>query len=272
MKVVSWNMKSARAESAAWRYLRELDPDIALLQEVGEVPADLAGSASRTAFPVRRSGTRQAFQTVVLARHGFASEAGEEFRIESNRKWVNEELARFAGNIVAGEAATGSCSGTRTHAVSVYSPPWPIPRSRLAAVDTRGVQLQHNDDIWLSDLLCDALGCRATLKDENWIVAGDFNAAPTFDDGPRGNRGNREWLDRMRVIGLVECLATSAGQPTPTFRHSRGSVRHQIDHLFVTRPLLDRLKDCRVPPHEEIWRTDGALSDHLPVIADFEGG
>ena len=271
MKVVFWNMKSARAESAAWLYLLELDPDIALLQEVGELPADFAGGASRAAFPIRRSGAPQAFQTVLLARHGFAAEAGDEFRIESSRKWVNEELARFAGNIVGGEAAAGACVGARTRAVSVYSPPWPVPRSRLAAVDARGVRLQHNDDIWLSDLLCDALGCRKALKDEHWIVAGDFNAAPTFDDGPRGNRGNREWLDRMRSIGLVDCLATKEGQPTPTFRHSRGSIRHQIDHLFVTRPLLDRMTDCRVPPHEDIWRPDGALGDHLPIIADFEG-
>jgi len=75
----------------------------------------------------------------------------------------------------------------------------------------------------------------------------------------------------MRSIGLVDCLATKEGQPTPTFRYSRGLIRHQIDHLFVTRPLLDRMTDCRVPPHEDIWRPDGALGDHLPIIADFEG-
>lgn len=75
----------------------------------------------------------------------------------------------------------------------------------------------------------------------------------------------------MRSIGLVDCLATKEGKPTPTFRHSRGSIRHQIDHLFVTPPLLARLKERREPPLADIWRRDGALSDHLPIIADFEG-
>lgn len=133
----------------------------------------------------------------------------------------------------------------------------------------RGIKLQNNDQIWMTDLLWGALRRQPSLADERWIVGGDFNSAPTLDDGRDGNRGNREWLARMRAIGFIDCLAHAQGHPVPTFRHSRGAIRNQIDHLFVTPPLLKRLIDCRVPPHEEIWRADGPLSDHIPIVAEF---
>ncbi len=265
MRIVAWNMKSARSSSAAWSYLRELSPDIALLQEVGSVPEHIARSHYRTKIPVKKSGAPQSFQTVLLAHGG----AGEEFKFASQREWVNAELDRFDGNIVGGKLSGRESTVAPLWVVSAYCPPWPLSRDRLLHEDTKGVQLEHNDDVWLPDLIWYALRGRASLESEAWIVGGDFNSAPTFDDGPRGNRGNREWLGRMREIGLVDCLAETAGRPTPTFRHSRGAARHQIDHLFASPSMLKRLRACRVTPADEIWRSDGMLSDHLPIIADF---
>ena len=41
LKVVTWNLHRASAASGAWHYLLELDPDIALLQEVNSVPPEV---------------------------------------------------------------------------------------------------------------------------------------------------------------------------------------------------------------------------------------
>jgi hypothetical protein len=37
-RVISWNCKRALANSRVWDYLLDLDPTIALLQEVGTIP------------------------------------------------------------------------------------------------------------------------------------------------------------------------------------------------------------------------------------------
>ena len=38
LTVVSWNCHRATADSHLWDYFLELDPDVALLQEVGGLP------------------------------------------------------------------------------------------------------------------------------------------------------------------------------------------------------------------------------------------
>ena len=104
---------------------------------------------------------------------------------------------------------------------------------------------------------------------EAWVIGGDFNSSETFDFGPGGPRGNKEHLDHMAELGLTECLRKSRGKLAPTFRHSRGSIQHQIDHLFVTKCLADKLQSCDVGVQEEIFGANPRLSDHLPIIADF---
>ena len=264
MRVVTWNMKSARIGSSAWSYLRDLAPDLALLQEVAETPAEWGTTDCRSHTPIRRSGAPQSFKTTLFARSGIVSP----IELSCSQPWANDELRRFSGNPVAQRA---QCSGfDDLHVVCAYSPPWPVDPARLAGIDVTGIKLARNNSIWMTDLIWDALRDRPGIDRQYWVVGGDFNSAPTLDDGPGGDRGNREWLDRMRAIGLVDCLAHARGGPIPTFRHSRGAIRHQIDHLFVTPPMLARLRDCWVPPQGDIWRADGHLSDHLPVVAEFE--
>ena len=38
MRVISWNMNKATDTSAAWKILADLNPDVALLQEVTKIP------------------------------------------------------------------------------------------------------------------------------------------------------------------------------------------------------------------------------------------
>jgi len=72
----------------------------------------------------------------------------------------------------------------------------------------------------------------------------------------------------MHQLGLTECLRyASNGNITPTFRHSRGAVDHQLDHLFVSNALHSKLESGVVGEQALIFGK--AVSDHLPIIGDF---
>lgn len=264
MRTICWNVRRANAASPAWTYLLDCSPDVALLQEVGTLPESVTREyACRAEFAAGPTGSAQKFRTVVLVRGSL----GPQISLRGPADWVNDELDRFAGNLPAGQVTPDA--GPTLNVVSVYSPAWPVDRARLAGIDVSAVRLTQNPDVWVSDLLWAALRERTLLPSDAWMVAGDFNASETFDSwGPRP-RGNREYLDRMADLGLIECLRASKGSLTPTYRNTdKRTVKHQMDHLFVTRALFERLTSCDTGPQETIF--GGNLSDHLPLIADFD--
>jgi hypothetical protein len=193
-------------------------------------------------------------------------EIGPAIQMASPLAWVDAELQRFAGNVVAHVVKPDAWS--ELIAVSVYSPAWPVDRARLVGMDVSGVKLKQNRDVWVADLIWASLRHQWPAPEAPWIIGGDFNLSETFDLWRGGPRGNREYLDRMAGLGLVECLRSAQGALTPTFRNVDGTIEHQIDHLFVTRALADRLRGCRTGDPERVF--GGWLSDHLPIIAEFE--
>ncbi len=262
-RTLTWNCRNATQSSPLWDYLRELAPDVALLQEVSGIPPNV-----HEEFEVRykragtNTGTLQRFHSALLVR----GEIGHEISLRSPDAWVNAELERFAGNLLAYEALLEG--GIRLNLVGVYSPAWPVDRGRMAGVDTGRVRLTLNRDVWVADLLWWALSSRASKLEDAWVVAGDFNLSETFDAGRGGPRGNREYLDRMEALGLTECLREANGRLTPTFRNPRGGrIVHQIDYLFVSDPLASALVACDTGDSEKVFGE--SLSDHLPILADF---
>ena len=264
MRIVTWNCHQATATSPAWTYLAKLNPDIALLQEVRGIPEELlAQYQCAQSIPRAPSGGPQKFVTALLVR----GQLLDSIELSSSRDWVRAELEYFAGNLVAHRV--GLASGEEISCICVYSPAWPVDRERLKGVDTTGVQLTQNRDVWVTDLVWAALNHIVTELDEPWVIAGDLNSSETFDAWKGGPRGNREFLDRMASLGLVECLRESQGELMPTFRNPKGgAIKHQMDHLFVTPPLAGRLVGCQTGTYDEVF--GAALSDHLPITADFE--
>jgi exonuclease III len=57
------------------------------------------------------------------------------------------------------------------------------------------------------------------------------------------------------------------GKIAPTYRNVSGKLLHQIDHLFVTKNLSQKLVGCEVGDESLIFEQH--LSDHLPIIAEF---
>jgi endonuclease/exonuclease/phosphatase family metal-dependent hydrolase len=263
LRIITWNCWRASAgRSALWDYFTELDPDVALLQEVMSVPASvLARYSCQMERAVTKEGTPQRFSTAVLVK----GQIGQPIAFRTSIDWIEVELRWFAGNLVARHVTPDN--GPTMRVVSVYNPAWEVDRARLKDLDVSSVRLIQNPDVWMADLLWASLVHMRPDPSKPWVFAGDFNLSETFDLWRGGPRGNREYLDRMKALGLSECLRKATGALTPTFRTSGGIVKHQMDHLFVTAALSERLVSCDVGLPEVVF--DRHLSDHLPIVADF---
>jgi exonuclease III len=266
MRVVTWNLNGARASrQPAWEYLLELKPDIALLQEVGDIPLHVTSMyACRETNAIRQNGQPQRFKTAVLVKGHITNE----FAISGGHPYIERELLRFRGNIPAYQVEPEG--GPLLNVISVYNPAWPLERSAFAGIDMNAVRLtQQATDVWLSDLLWSRL--QVLLKSDGvpWIIGGDFNLSESFDKWRGGPHGNREYLNRMGGLGLVECLRHFNAQLVPTFKNADGGeVLHQIDHVFVSEVLAAVLASATTGSQERVFGSK--LSDHLPVITDFE--
>ena len=259
MKVVSWNMHN---RDDGWPLLRDLEPDIALIQEVRTVPDDVAGSNQIVRrHAMRRSGQPQNFSTAILVN----GSVDHELELSSPWPWVDTQLDKFAGNFVG---ASTKISDLKINVLSAYSPAWRIlSSSELSLIEgSDQVKLENNRELWGTELLWAALKERTEVG--TWMVGGDLNACETFDScGPRP-RGNREFLDRMCDLGLTEVLRKAQEQLTPTYRKFKtGECRNQMDYLWVSKDLANRLVSCEVGDPDVVFAN--GLSDHLPIIGEF---
>jgi exonuclease III len=104
MRVVSWNMRRANRTSSAWKILIDLKPDVALLQEVSGIPSDVEQSFDVNLHnAVTRNNTPQRFGTAILVKGTIVGP----LPLSSEYDWVNQELKRFEGNLVACTDVTG---------------------------------------------------------------------------------------------------------------------------------------------------------------------
>ncbi len=266
-RVVTWNCgRATKKRSSVWDYLLEMDPDVALLQEVGEIPEKVCSVyACEMRKATKEDGSPQGFSTALLVKGRISNT----LVLPSSEQWIAKELQRFSGNLVALEIQPAN--GPLIKAISVHGPAWCIDPKRLSGIDLTGVRLtQQKRDIWLMDLLWASLKYQRANLGQPWIVAGDFNLSETFDLWRGGPRGNREYLDRMAELGLVECLRHSKEMLTPTFRHRNGVVKDQIDYVFVSPVLAKKLFSCDTGSSDRVFDPSGRLSDHLPIVADFQ--
>lgn len=265
MRVISWNLRRAQANSPVWDYLLKAAPDIALLQEVGAFPKTIYDNFAVVARPaIKRHGMPQSFVTAVISRYPIAGQ----LELQTDDTWVQEQARFFHGNLVGTRIAPPS--SPTLNVVSVYSPAWEVRREKWEGMDMSHLKLAANPEIWCTEILWDLLRKTMPTTDGEWIVGGDFNSSETLDFGRKGDRGNREIIARMNALGLVEVLRTHHGKLVPTFQNPAGKkVIHQIDHIYVSTGIADRLIECGVCPEERVFGV--GLSDHLPIIAEFGG-
>jgi exonuclease III len=263
LRVISWNCRGASRDSKLWDYLLELDPDVAVLQDFRTVPDRVLQiySHARNAYVPPTTGAPRHFTGIVIK-----GECTADISLPAPSSWVARELEILKQFFTA--KAITLHNGISLKVISVYSPAIPIDRARLVGINTTGIQLPQNPDLWGTELLWASLRLMNITAEDPLIVAGDLNSSETFDS-PK-DRGNREIMKRMNALGLVECLRTHKGQLTPTFRTARGGyIAHQLDHLYVTGALLSNLACCDVGSADRVFGSAPSLSDHLPIVADF---
>ena len=263
IRMVSWNCRRASMDSGLWDYLLELDPDVAILQDFRTIPDRV--------LQVYVHGLNAAVTTTERAPRHFTGilvkgVTTADIRMPAPNEWVARELEHFKEFFTTKIVTLHN--GISLKAMSVYSPAFCVDPTRLDGVDTTGIRLTHNRDVWGTELLWASLKSMKIAGDDPFIVAGDLNSSETFDY-PKP-RGNREVMERMNALGLADCLRTFKGQLTPTFRTPRGGfVTHQLDYLYVTSALLRNLVWCDVGSAERVFGSTPSLSDHLPIVADF---
>ncbi len=93
MKIIAWNMRRANASNdAAWDYFRELNADVALLQEITSIPEDVSSAYDSVfRYAQGKTGLQQKFGTAVLVK----GRINRGIELSSEWNWVNEELDRF---------------------------------------------------------------------------------------------------------------------------------------------------------------------------------
>lgn len=280
MRVVTWNVdratycRNTQLSAAKWKAFLRMSADIAMLQEVYNIP-----QCVRDRYHVEYVKTR--YFTGGCARFGSAVLArkpdwkiGAEATWRSGHDWVNRIQQTFPGWLVGRQVE--SASGDRCTAVSVHAPAFPVERWEgahalceiLDGVDVAPVKLQNNPTLYFTEILWSLLKGATIDKAASWIVAGDFNSSILFDK-PK-DKGNGEIVERFNALGLFDCAFKRHGERKPTYRaktHRHLLPVHQLDYVYANAPLLDRLTDVAVGgdlPAGEKW-----LSDHLPVVCDF---
>jgi len=101
---------------------------------------------------------------------------------------------------------------------------------------------------------------------KNIIIAGDFNMDRRMDDNPRfakkGTYPTNDFFNAILDMGFYDCVRKQISKPIQTFRPVKGNFPWELDHMFCTKDLYDCLKRISV--------RDTKLSDHNPIIADFD--
>lgn len=271
MRIVTWNINGATKESAVWKFLLDLRPNLVLLQEIGNIPDKIKESfdiLSKTA--IYKTGKPQRFSTAVLVKGKVIAE----INLKSNFEWVNNELNFFKGNFIA--CTLKFRNHKKFNVVSVYSPAWPVSRNRIEGINVSEVKLASNSKVWATEILWSALK-NTISENEKWIIGGDYNSSETFDKdyqlkhgitGSLVSEGNKEIRDRMYALGFKECLFEYNGKLTPTYKHTNKKIMHQLDHLYISSKEFFRLTKCTVGDKSVVF--GNSLSDHLPIIADFK--
>lgn len=266
MRIVTWNLgywtpgkySAVANRQEQWRFLLSLEPDVICAQECR--PDDLATVEDASGYQVVGSiPTGWTACSAVVTRTELkptpAPKTGPLFEALSGYIAVadfDSPLGRF---VVA----------------SVHTPAKAVDDPLVS--DEVHVQLGRTGSsrAWYNDVAFAALD--ALPKDAGFIFAGDWNTARLFDanypgGGGEGGASAGEFFSRAAGHGWNESMRVRYPEEVRTFLKV-GSAAYQNDHVFTDAATHSRLKSTEVIQAIN-GRKPVELSDHAPVVADFE--
>ena len=253
VRVATWNMnhwrRSDGERAAGWKFLRDLELDLALVQEAVPPPDVTVVARSGGIGPTRHWGS------------AVVSYAGGLAEITSVRSPFGKAVLDLCQTFPGSVAVAHDRGDHPTVFVSVYG-----------VLDAGyAITTMHRILSDLTPLLDSPLGKRV-------ILGGDLNASTQLPGKDRAR--HRNLFERFMTLGLIDLLGLTADERPPlqdcpcedvpcrhvrTQRHSRSAVPWHNDYLFATKPLADRLVTCEPLTQPDPWH----LSDHCPVVAIF---
>jgi hypothetical protein len=255
MRVLAWNMdhwkRRADQREAAWQFLKQQQPAVALLQEASPPERHRAAVYNEDTSAGRRS-----WGTAVLA-PGLPIDAVTSVQVTGK---TFQLIGTYPGSLAIATVDVPSF-GIVT-CVSIYGfldQGWAI------------TSMHH--------LLSDLAPLLHARRNDLLVMGGDLNASTQLSKPWRYY--HRNLFERIELFGMVNLLGATApgrralrdcpGEDEPcqhvqTHQHPRSQVPWHNDYLYATRKLAERLTACGVV---EAGDPPWSLSDHRPVVADF---
>jgi exonuclease III len=260
LRVATWNMNhwAWRAEDRrrAWEFLDEVvAPDVALVQEAAVPPG-----RARVVGPEGPASAKRPWGAMVVSRE--------------------QPIARLPIVRVRWHRGTVDLLRTLLGSVAVARVT-PAEAAPVVAISVYGGVEPGFESTTMHRILSDLTPLLDGKHGKRVVLGGDFSCSTQVEKARRARHGNV--FDRVRALGLVDLLAgTRRRRPrlrgcpcgasdcahVQTHRAKRSRVPWQFDYLYATRPLAERVTLCRALNGGEAdpW----ALSDHCPVVADFD--
>jgi exonuclease III len=273
-KVATWNMDHWKGSGrdpghtrAAWEYLETLLPDLALVQEATSPLTNGAVSNWKG-------------QSI--------PPATESWHIGPTRRWGSAVVSYGCALTEVSTARTPYSSqdialrGTHPGCVAVAQAALP-DGSKLTLISMYGLIDAGYSVTTLHRFLSDLTPLFDDRRYNSRIVlGGDWNASTQAAEGYRHLPRHRLVFERIKAFGLVDYLDAKLGAArpladcpcrAPSCRHIR-TQRHvrkphvpwQTDYIFASERLATKLAACYAHDVDAAW----ALSDHCPVIAEFD--
>jgi exodeoxyribonuclease-3 len=268
VRIATWNVNSlkARLPKVLW-WLDRARPDVILMQETKLSDADAPHDAFRSAgYELAHYGEGRWNGVAIASRAGLTdvvANFGEPLRRDTTPEISDDEPLAEARMIAA------SCGGIRV--VSVYA-----PNGRAVGSAFYQAKLAWFDRLrrWLAD---------AASPEGPLVVGGDFNVAPADMDvwdpqlcqgGTHVSPAERKAFNALGDWGLVDAYRHRHPEPGRyTWWDYRAGNFHKnfgmrIDHLLVTRALIDRLRWAEID--REARKGQPTPSDHAPLVIDID--
>jgi exonuclease III len=233
MRITTWNLnKAAYGREKLWNFLKELDSDICLFQEVYMIPYEI-----RKNYHVMRGE-----MNAVLVKKNITTKIEKE-----NIFNINSENAALADYCV-------SCKmdlfGKKVVLISVYN--YSLNRGEF--------------EKFLLKILLNYI--RENRNNKIIIIGGDFNMDERFPDTLKGwRRLAKNMKKELYQLGYKEILSEKFGSKT-TFIAPRNEKEYQLDYLFVPKHV--KVINVTVGDKDKIFKPKPRLSDHLPIILEIK--
>ena len=223
-----------RKNKKAWDYFFDsLNPDIALLQETSPLNDDHE-------FNILSKNVKKNLNNSIL----FKTDQPQELPIEDEQKM----------GLVSSRYKTES---EDIFVLSIYG--------NLSFVGTLDFVLLETIEHFVKEM-------RKNFNAQDIVISGDFNMDRRMDDNPtkskfskKGETRHNNFFDGILDLGFHDCLRKYHSLPMQTYRHNRGIYPWELDHMFVTPELFERLRSINVFVDDNILQ----LSDHNPIVANF---